>query len=282
MVLPTDKMAGRSRKFGRKDAGKGYLKVSLSEKAVQDFILASRVEIAVAKEGHIMAAEADAGAVTLIINKNVIMLKKLEDELRAIASCVQGVQAVTTKVGKKFHQSDIVRKFDFETPSKLLIVDDERQFVQTLSERLRLREIGSVVAYDGESALSMIKEEEPDVMILDLKMPGIDGIEVLKRVKQTNPAIEVIILCDMALRRQRLMHAAGALSSSKVCGCDSPERDNQKQTKIAQARQVEEGGGSVSIPFMEEPGFDQTEGMTSTASAAPISNRQCRPFRDCL
>ena len=79
-------------------------------------------------------------------------------------------------------------------PSKLLLVDDERQFVQTLSERLRLREIGSVIAYDGESALTMIKEEEPDVMILDLKMPGIDGIEVLKRVKQTNPRIEVIIL----------------------------------------------------------------------------------------
>jgi len=170
------------------------IKIDKSEKTVRDFILASRVEIALAKEGHSITAEADAGAVTLVINKNVIMLKKLEDELRSIASCVQGVQSVATKVGKKFYQTDIVRKFDFETPSKLLIVDDERQFVQTLSERLRLREIGSVVAYDGESALTMIKEEEPDVMILDLKMPGIDGIEVLKRVKQTNPAIEVIIL----------------------------------------------------------------------------------------
>jgi two-component system, OmpR family, response regulator CpxR len=52
------------------------------------------------------------------------------------------------------------------------------------------------VAYDGESALAMIHEheDEPEVMILDLKMPGIDGIEVLKRVKQTRPEIEVIIL----------------------------------------------------------------------------------------
>jgi DNA-binding NtrC family response regulator len=99
-----------------------------------------------------------------------------------------------TKVGKKFYQTDIVRKYDLEMPSKLMLVDDERQFVQTLSNRLRLREIGSVIAYDGESALDMIKEEEPDVMIVDLKMPGINGIEVLKRVKQTNPRIEVIIL----------------------------------------------------------------------------------------
>jgi two-component system response regulator CpxR len=50
------------------------------------------------------------------------------------------------------------------------------------------------VAYDGESALEMIKEDEPEVMILDLRMPGIDGIEVLRRVKETQPDIEVIIL----------------------------------------------------------------------------------------
>ena len=196
MALPTDKMTPEEiANLVEKTLERDILKASPdSANAIQDFILASRVETVLAKEGHFIAAEADAGAVTLIINKNVIMLKKLEEELRAIAAKVQGVQSVATKVGKKFHQSDIVRKYDFETPSKLLIVDDERQFVQTLSERLRLREIGSVVAYDGESALTMIKEEEPDVMILDLKMPGIDGIEVLKRVRQTNPHIEVIIL----------------------------------------------------------------------------------------
>jgi len=50
------------------------------------------------------------------------------------------------------------------------------------------------VAYDGQSALDLIAEDEPEVMILDLKMPGIDGIEVLRRVKATRPEIEVIIL----------------------------------------------------------------------------------------
>jgi len=54
--------------------------------------------------------------------------------------------------------------------------------------------LGSAVAYDGESALEVVREDEPDVMILDLKMPGIDGIEVLRRVKETQPEIEVIIL----------------------------------------------------------------------------------------
>jgi two-component system, OmpR family, response regulator CpxR len=242
MVLPTDKMTPEEiANLVEKTLERDVLKVSAeSEKTVRDFILASRVEIALAKEGHSITAEADAGAVTLVINKNVIMLKKLEDELRSIASCVQGVQSVATKVGKKFYQTDIVRKFDFETPSKLLIVDDERQFVQTLSERLRLREIGSVVAYDGESALTMIKEEEPDVMILDLKMPGIDGIEVLKRVKQTNPAIEVIILTGHGSEADRdlcMQLGAFAYLQKPVDVALLSETIKKANEKIAQSRQ---------------------------------------------
>jgi DNA-binding NtrC family response regulator len=122
------------------------------------------------------------------------MLNRLEEELKSIASKMPGVSSLATKIGKGYHQADIYRKVDFELPSKVLLVDDEREFVQTLSERLLMRDMGSAVAYDGESALSMIREDEPEVMILDLKMPGIDGIEVLRRVKQTRPEIEVIIL----------------------------------------------------------------------------------------
>ena len=57
-----------------------------------------------------------------------------------------------------------------------------------------MRDMGSAIAYDGESALNLVREEEPEVMILDLKMPGIDGIEVLQKVKASHPDIEVIIL----------------------------------------------------------------------------------------
>jgi len=196
MLLPTDKMTFEEiADLVGKNLGGEILKSSeTSRKAVQDFILASRVETALAREGHIVTAEAVSGTVTLIINKKVLMLKRLEQELQSIALKVSGVQSVETKVGKDFYQADVYRKYDLEMPSKLLLVDDERKFAQTLSERLSLRDIGSLVAYDGESALNLIKEEEPEVMILDLKMPGIDGIEVLKRVKQTNPQIEVIIL----------------------------------------------------------------------------------------
>jgi two-component system, OmpR family, response regulator CpxR len=165
-----------------------------SQKAIANFLLAADVEVALLQEGHHVTVEADDGDVTLTINKHVLMLSRLESELKSIAGRVPGVQSVTTKVGAGFHQVDIYRRQDFTMPSKILLVDDEREFVQTLSERLLMRDLGSAVAYDGESALEVAREDEPDVMILDLKMPGIDGIEVLRRVKASQPGIEVIIL----------------------------------------------------------------------------------------
>jgi two-component system, OmpR family, response regulator CpxR len=205
MVLPTDKMNSKAiADLVKNTLEKDILKTSAAgKKAIHDFILAARVETELIKAGHYIIAEANDGAVTLIINKNVLMLKRLEEELRSLARKIPGVQSVATKVGKKFYQPDIVRRYDLEMPSKLLLVDDERQFAETLSDRLHLREIGSVIAYDGESALDIIREDEPDVMILDLKMPGIDGIEVLKRVKQTNPKIEVIILTGQGSETDR-------------------------------------------------------------------------------
>jgi CheY-like chemotaxis protein/cytidylate kinase len=165
-----------------------------SRAAVADFLLQARVEVALASEGHDVDVEVHDGVVALIINKHVLMLSRLEEELKALVSPMEGVRSVETRIGPNFHQADIYRKYDFQTPAKVLLVDDEREFVQTLSERLLLRDMGSAVAYDGESALKLVSEEEPEVMILDLKMPGIDGIEVLKRVKSSRPNIEVIIL----------------------------------------------------------------------------------------
>ncbi len=169
-------------------------KTEAAAEAAADFLLAAQVEVALADEGHQVEVSACKGAVTITIHQNVLMLSRLEQELKAIAGRITGVTAVETRVGKDFHQSDIYRKFNFETPSKVLLVDDEREFVQTLSERLMLRDMGSAVAFDGESALKLVHEDDPEVMILDLKMPGIDGIEVLRRVKDTQPGIEVIIL----------------------------------------------------------------------------------------
>jgi DNA-binding NtrC family response regulator len=77
---------------------------------------------------------------------------------------------------------------------KVLLVDDEEEFVNAISERLKMRDLGPEVALDGEAALEVVKDEVPDVMVLDLRMPGIDGLEVLRRVKQNYPKVQVVVL----------------------------------------------------------------------------------------
>lgn len=196
IVLPMDKIGvDQTVSLVQENLAKDVVKTtSLSRKAVGDFRLAAEVEVALAKEGHNIAVRAEEGRIILTINKHTLLLSRLEEELGSIAERVPGVKSVETKVGEGFYQADIYRKYDFQVPAKVLLVDDEREFVQTLSERLLMRDMGSAIAYDGESALTLVEEEEPEVMILDLKMPGIDGIEVLRRVKETQPEIEVIIL----------------------------------------------------------------------------------------
>jgi len=175
-----------------KSAALGPTEASL--RAVKDFNLAAEVEVTLGKLGHNVAVSAKDGQVTLTINKHALMLSRLEEELKKAALEVEGVGEVKTKVGPDFYRPGVYRAHSFELPSRVLLVDDEKEFVQTLSERLQLRGMGSTVVHDGEQALSFIAEEEPDVMVLDLKMPGIDGIEVLRRIKQKNRNIEVIVL----------------------------------------------------------------------------------------
>lgn len=164
-----------------------------SIRAAKDVLLQARVTVALAKQDHIADVTARDGLVTITVDKNVLMFNRLKEELNAIAATIEGVTSVETRIGKEFHQADIYRKNDIDPP-RLLLVDDEREFIRALSERLLMRDVHSATAYDGESALNILAVDEPEVMILDLKMPGIDGIEVLRRVKTTRPKVEVIIL----------------------------------------------------------------------------------------
>ncbi len=77
---------------------------------------------------------------------------------------------------------------------KVLMVDDEEDFVKTLAERMKMRDLDSDVALNGEQALQFVEDQIPDVMVLDLKMPGIDGMEVLRRVRLAYPQVQVVIL----------------------------------------------------------------------------------------
>ena len=76
----------------------------------------------------------------------------------------------------------------------VLLVDDEVAFTRTLAQRLMMRNLRVIIANDGEQALSKIKQEEPDVIVLDLNMPGMHGMDVLKETKKIYPDTQVIIL----------------------------------------------------------------------------------------
>lgn len=165
-----------------------------SRLAIDDFRLAAQVETTLFTEGHHVSVSAEKGVVTLVINRHVLMLKRLEEELKTVAEKIDGVMKVVTEVGTGFHKSQIYRKHDFKSPSKVLLVDDEREFAETLSERLMIRDVGTAVVHNGQTALSVVEEDDPEVIIIDLKMPDIDGMDILKRVKQTKPEIEVIVL----------------------------------------------------------------------------------------
>jgi two-component system, OmpR family, response regulator CpxR len=77
---------------------------------------------------------------------------------------------------------------------KVLLVDDEDELVQAVAERLELRGFAVGYVLSGEAAVKALEANPPDLMVLDLKMPGMDGMEVLRHVKRTRPDIEVIML----------------------------------------------------------------------------------------
>lgn len=76
---------------------------------------------------------------------------------------------------------------------KILLVDDEQEFINALSERLEMRDLKSNTALDGEQALKFVGDQEPDIVILDLNMPGINGMDVLRSVRTSYPHVQVII-----------------------------------------------------------------------------------------
>lgn len=85
---------------------------------------------------------------------------------------------------------------------RVLLVDDEEEFVSALSERLMLRGIEVDSALNGEEALASLKEKEFEVVILDVMMPGLSGLEVLRQIKSTHPNTQVILLTGHGATRE--------------------------------------------------------------------------------
>ena len=78
--------------------------------------------------------------------------------------------------------------------SRILVVDDEVKACEALKRFLEMNEYNVIMSYNGEDAIEKVKNEKPDAMLLDVKMPGMDGIEVLKRVRKIDPLLPVILV----------------------------------------------------------------------------------------
>lgn len=81
---------------------------------------------------------------------------------------------------------------------RVLLVDDEKDFVEALAQRLEARNLLVTTALDGEEALGCLRKEDFDVVVLDMFMPGKDGIETLREMKALRPLVEVILLTGHA------------------------------------------------------------------------------------
>ncbi len=169
------------------------LETGTSRQAVVDFLLATQVELALIEKGYIPSVVSSNGHITLLVNKSVLNFSKLANALKRIVKSVSGVQSVEVATGKDYYVS-VYRAQEFSLPPKVLLVDDEQEFVETLAERLNTRNYGSYPVLDGEQALGLLAQETPDVIVLDLKMPGMSGVDVLIQAKAVKPEIEIIIL----------------------------------------------------------------------------------------
>ena len=142
-------------------------------------------------------------------------------------------------------------------PTNILLVDDERDFVEILA--MRLEEAGERVkqAFDGQMCLDILKTELIDVVILDIKMPGLDGIQTLRKIKILYPLVEVILLTghgttETAIEGMKLGAFDYLLKPAdfddlqdKLAGAKKKKEEQDERIRKAEARRLIRRGGNI-------------------------------------
>jgi DNA-binding NtrC family response regulator len=124
--------------------------------------------------------------------------------------------------------------------TRLLIVDDEEQFVQTLSDRLNLRDYDVTASLSGQDAIEKIQGFNFDVVILDVLMPGISGIEVLREIKKIKPLTEVIMLTGNATVETAIEGMKQGAYDYLMKPCKTDELDTKIKNAFARKAEQEE------------------------------------------
>ena len=145
---------------------------------------------------------------------------------------------------------------------KVLLVDDEEDFVRTLAERIRMRDLNSDIALNGQEALRIVEDDIPDVMVLDLRMPGIDGMEVLRRLRKAYPEVKVIILTGHGSKKDE--EEARRLGAFEYL--EKPADINKLIDTIKRAYKSKIEGTMVAGAFAEAGKFDTARDMLKKRS----------------
>ncbi len=119
-----------------------------------------------------------------------------------------------------------------EIKADVLLVDDEEQFLKVLSQRLEGRGIKVDTSTSGEDALKRVEGKDFDAIILDLAMPGMSGIETLKRIRSENPDIQIIMLTG----HSSVEKGVEAIKAGAVDFLEKPADLNKIMEKIAEAK----------------------------------------------
>ena len=118
----------------------------------------------------------------------------------------------------------------------VLLVDDEKDFTATLAERLETRGLQVDISSNGPDAIGKVRDKTYDALVLDLAMPGMDGLETMKRLLADNPDLQVILLTG----RATVQKGVEAMSSGAMQFLEKPADINLllEQIEKAQANRV--------------------------------------------
>jgi DNA-binding NtrC family response regulator len=123
-------------------------------------------------------------------------------------------------------------KMTEEIKADVLLVDDEEQFLKILSQRLEGRGIKVDTSTSGEDALQKVEGKAFDAIVLDLAMPGMSGIDTLKRIRKENPDLQIIMLTGHG----SVEKGVEAIKAGAVDFLEKPADMNKIMEKIAEAK----------------------------------------------